>query len=931
MRLRSLFARILVQPRSWLWAVFRRGRLEAEIESELLCHLESLTADLVRDGHSPDEAARRARIALGAVTMHKEGMRASLGLRWWDEMGADLRYAMRMLRKSPGFTAVATLSLALAIGATTTIFSAAKQILYERLTVPHASDLRLLSWTGTEDHVAVHHIHGDYDHLSGGRVTSPVFSYPAYQQLRSQNRVLGDLLAFRETGMNATIGENAQRVLAEMVSGNYYSVLGVQTQLGRAIELSDDTVNAQPVAVISDALWERAFARSPAVLGQTIKLNDEIVIIIGVNPRHFTGAKSVLESETPEVMVPLAMQPVLTPTAGGSSWLADPAQWWVNIMGRTKPGVSNAAAQAALDTQLGAIVRATMPVRANEDIPRLWLRDGSRGLFEQEEIFLKPMAVLMTLVGLVLLLACANIANLMLARGAQRHREMSVRLALGAGRARILRQLLVESLLLAALGGIGGVIMGYLGRIAIPQLTENAWQQSRLGIHFDWPVFAFTAGITILTGLLFGIAPALNAARAEVTDGLKEGAQTTSRRRKGLGGKVLVGVQIALSTLLVIGAGLFIRTLAGLSSIQPGFRTHNLLIAQLPLPQNRYRAGDDIAVHQRLEQAIEAIPGMESVSPTMESYLSDDLSDTDFLPEGEANDPNKHQTEAYNAVGIHFFETLGIPIIAGRAFGQQDTFTSPKVGVINQSLAKARFPGQDPIGKRFSIGGHNSDGHGGKLTTDLVQIVGVCGNSLYTNLREQPPPQFFIPYVQQTEVGGMTYEIHTAMKPEAILPVLRKVVRQVDPDLPLVNVRTQDQQIDVDLQQERLFVALTSGFGLLALTLACVGIYGIMAYSVANRKNEIGIRMALGAQPGQVRRMILRESTWLAVAGIVVGVSASLLLARLVKSMLYGIQSYDPPTLVGGVLILLVVALAASWIPARRAAGVQPMEMLRHE
>jgi predicted permease len=639
----------------------------------------------------------------------------------------------------------------------------------------------------------------------------------------------------------------------------------------------------------------------------------------------------VLQSETPDVTMALAMQPILTPASNGISWLTSPAQWWVNILGRTKPGVNDSTAQTALDTELSAIVRSTMPVRPGEDIPRLTLRDGSRGLFEQEQIFLKPMAVLMTLVGFVLLLACANIANLMLARGAQRHREMSVRLALGAGRKRILRQMLVESLLLAAISGVGGIVMGYLGRVAIPQLTQNAWQHAQLKVHFDWPVFAFAAGITVFTGILFGIAPALAAARAEVTQGLKEGAQTTTRRSKGLGNKALVGVQIALSTLLVIGAGLFIRTLAGLSAVQPGFRTQNLLIAQIPLPQNRYPAGKDIDLHQRLEQAIAEIPGVESVSPAMESYLSDDLSDTDFMPEGEAYDPNKKQAENYNAVGIHFFRTLAIPIIAGRPFGAQDTATSPRVGIINQSLAKVRFPGQDPIGKRFSIGGHNSDGHGGVLTADLVQIVGVCGDSLYTNLREMPPPQFFIPYVQQAQVGGMVYEIHSAMKPEALLPALRRVVRGLDPDLPLVNVRTQDQQIAMDLEEERLFVTLTSGFGLLALALACVGIYGIMAYSVANRRNEIGIRMALGAQPGQVRGMILRESTWLAVVGIVAGLTASLLLTRLVKSMLYGIQPYDPPTLAGGVLILLAVALAASWIPARRAARIQPMQALRHE
>jgi predicted permease len=931
MGLRSSFKRTMTTLRSWMRAVSRRGRLETEMEAELADHVARMTADLVRGGHSSAEAARRARIALGPALVHKEQMRASLGLRWGDELGADLRYALRMLRKSPGFTAVAATSLALAIGANTTIFSAAKQILYERLGVPHAADMRLLTWTGTEKHVAVHHVHGDYDPLPGGRVTSPVFSYPAYQLLRARNSVLGDLLAFRETGMNATIGQDAQRVLVEMVSGNYYPVLGVQPQLGRAIGPSDDAVSSQPVAVISDEFWERAFGRSPAVIGQMIKLNDVPVTIIGVNPKSFTGAKSTLEPETPEAIVPLAMQPILTPTSNGNSWLTSPEQWWVNIMGRRQPGVSDGAAQAALDTRLSAIVRATMPVRPGEDIPRVALLDGSRGLFEQKEIFLKPMTVLITLVGFVLLLACANIANLMLARGTQRVREMSVRLALGAGRARIVRQLLVESLLLAALGGALGIAMGYLGRVAIPQLTENAWQHAELRVHFDWPVLAFAAGITVLTGILFGMAPALAAARAEVTHGLKETTHTVTRRRRGVSSKALVGFQIALSTLLVIGAGLFIRTLARLNSVDPGFRTHDLLLAQIALPQNRYPAGQDIAFHLRMEQAFAALPGVESVAPAMETYLSGDSSDTDFLPAGESYDKDKKQEENYNAVGVNFFRTLAIPIVSGRAFGAQDTAASPKVGIINQSLARSRFPGQNPIGKRFSTSAHDMDGHGGKLATDWIEIVGVCGDTRYTNLRDDPPPQFFLPYVQQTAVGGMSYELHTRLKAETLAPALRRALKAVDPTLPLMNVRTQDEQVAIDLSEERLFVAMTSGFGLLALALASVGIYGIMAYSVANRTSEIGIRLALGAQPAQVRGMILRESTWLACAGIAVGLCGALALARAVRSMLYGIAPNDPLTLAAGVALLLAIALAAGWIPARRASRVQPVVALRHE
>ncbi len=934
MSLRSFVTRVRTQPRSWFRAVFHRSRLEADMETELADHLELLTVDLIRASHSPAEAARRARIELGSALVHKEGMRASLGLRWFDEIAADLCYATRILRKSPGFTAVAVISLALAIGVNATIFSLARRLLYERLDVRHADQLRLLEWTGTKGRVAVHDVWGRANPLPGGRVESNVFTYPVYQELRAESHVLDDLFAFKDTVMNATIREEAQRVETEMISGNYYDALGVRPVLGRAILPSDDAAPGQgAVAVISDGLWEREFGRSPAVLGQIIKLNDVPLTIVGVNPRGFTGAASMLSS--PDLFVPLAMQPLVSPASWDGphelSLLASTHEWWVSVMGRALPRVREAQAQAALDTQFAAAVRATETVRAGEEIPRLDLSDGSRGLFEQEKTYAKPMTVLVTLVGLVLLLACANIANLMLARGAQRLREMSVRMALGAGRLRIARQMLVESLLLAALGGAGGLLAGYLGRNILPKMIGNEQEHTYFAVHFDWMVFAFTAGVTILTGILFGLAPAFAAARGEVAHGLKETTQTTTRRRKGMDGKALVSFQVALSTLLVIGAGLFIRTLAGLSAVNVGFRTDHLLLAVIDPPESRYPAGKDILLHQRLEQAFAAIPGVESVTAATVSYLSDSLSSTDFLPEGEKYDPLKSQGEDYNLVGDRFFETMGIPIVAGRSFGPQDTRTSAKVGIINESLARARFPWQNPIGKLFQTSLHDMHGHDNQNTNQTIRIVGICSDTSYTNLRDEPPPQFFLPYVQQVRVGAMTYEIRTLMGPEAIVSELRRATQAIDPDLPLVNVRTQDEQIAEDLQQEHLFVTLTSGFGLLALALAAVGIYGVMAYSVAQRTNEIGIRLALGAQPQQVRGMILRESTWIAVAGIVAGVAGALLLARLIKTMLYGIAPYDPLTLCSGVLLLLLVALASCWIPARRAAGVQPMEALRHE
>jgi predicted permease len=500
---------------------------------------------------------------------------------------------------------------------------------------------------------------------------------------------------------------------------------------------------------------------------------------------------------------------------------------------------------------------------------------------------------------------------------------MSVRLALGAGRTRILRQLLTESLLLASVGGLVGLLLGYLGRNVIPNLLTNSWDTSEASVHFDWWVFGFTATVTIATGLLFGLAPAWMAARAEVSSTLKESAQTTTRRRQGMGGKAIVAFQIALSTLLVVGAGLFLRTLFALRSVDAGFRTDHLILFSINPPASRYHAGWDVLLHARLEENFSAIPGVQAVTTASTPYISNSMSNEIFLLPGEKLDPNKQQAEDVNTVGNSFFATMGIPIIAGRAFDAQDTATSPKVAIINQSLARKRFPNVNPIGQEFKTG-DGPEAFAGR-------IVGICADTRYVDLREEAPPQFFLLYRQQSEVGDLTYAIRTRLDPEILAPSLRQVVERFDRDLPIIDIRTQQEQIDATMQTERIFASLTTGFGLLALGLACVGIYGIMAYSVANRRNEIGIRLALGAQPGQVQRMVLRESTWLAGVGIVAGVGAALLLTRLVKSMLYGIQPYDLPTIAGGVSILLVVALASSWIPARRAAGVQPMEALRHE
>ena len=911
--------RVRAQVRSWLQAVVRRDRLEEGMEAELADHLARLTDDLVRSGFGPAEAARRARVALGPALMHKEGMRDSLGLKWWDELSGDLRYGARLLRKSPGFTAIAAVSLALAIGANTSIFSLAKQLLFDRLTVPRAKQLRLLRWKG-EGNLAVHDMWGDFDSTPDHGATGTIFTYPIYQQLRAHNHSLEDLFAFKEDNMNATIHGNAQRVTVSMVSGNYYAAVGVRPQLGRGLEEADDVpVGRGSVAVISDGVWEREFGRSPDVLGQTIRVNQIAFTIIGVNPKGFTGTKGVMES--PEVFVPLSLQPVIDPK-GGTSLLTDATTWWVNVMGRARPGVEDKTAQADLDVQLRAAVRGTLAMAAGETVPDLVLEDGRRGLHFSDRMFRKPVYVLLGFTGLVILLACANIANLLMARGAQREREMSVRLAVGAGRMRIVRQLLTESLLLAALGGAAGLLLGYVGRDVLPRLFVNPWQQTATHIPFDWGVFAFTAITTLLTGILFGLAPAWLASRAVLSSTIKETAMSATRR-KGWGGKALVAFQLALSTLLIVGAGLFLRTVIALSSIDVGFNPDHLLLFEIQPPNARYPAGKDEQLHAQLEERIAAVPGVESVTLAAVPYLADSWTNTAFLPEGESARPDFSDGEFVNIVGVGFLSTMGIPIIAGRGFGREDTSSSVKVAVINAALARQRFPNTNPIGKRFKADRDPK--------ADWVRIIGICADTRIGKLQGDAPAQFFLPFVQQAEVGAMTYEIRTRVAPAELTPSLRRVVQSVDPDLPMIDVRTQREQMEASMQMERAFAALTTGFGVLALALACVGVYGVLAYSVSQRTNEIGIRLALGAVPRQVLTMILRESTWVALVGVVAGVGGALALTRIVKSMLYGIQANDPVTFACGVLLLVAVALAAAWIPARRAAGVQPMEALRHD
>jgi predicted permease len=914
---------------SGIKALLHKQQRDQELNEELRFFQEASAQEKIRRGVRPEEAHRAARIETTSIETVKEKVRSATWESTAESIWDDLRYSFRMMTRSPGFTTVAVTSLALGIGANTIIFTLAKGILLDRLAVPQPNQLRLFAIVRDRRTSPLHSFWGDFYRTPDGRSITHSFSYPVYLLLRQQNLakpVLEDLFAFKDLlgqRLTATIDGHADTVSAQLVSGNFYEQLGVQPALGRAIQPSDDAApGSGPVAVISDGLWARLFGRSPSVIGKTIQLNLIPVTIIGVNPPDFTGVASVQLS--PDVFVPFSMQPTLIPPHT-DSLLQDPNQWWMSIMGRTRPGVSDEAVRAAFAVWLEQDIRTTVPVRKNESMPDFVVESGSKGLAATTHNFAKPIYILSVLTAFVLLLACANLANLLLARSAARQREMSVRLALGASRSRVLRQVLTESLLLSALGGIAGFALGYLGRNIIPHLLSSAWQPAPLNARFDLRIFAFTATVSVLTGILFGLAPAWQATRTDVNTALKDAASSATRRRKGLAGKSIVVFQVALSMLLVVGAGLFARSLINLNTTSLGFDPHNLLLFSIQAPLARYPAPQDVALHQRIEERLAQVPGVQSVTLIENPLIGHNISNITFLPAGRPKPTGDEQDRDVNGVGQTFFETYRIPILYGRSFGPTDTATSPLVAVINQSLAQTVYPGVDPVGKTFTSNRHQGD------QDAIYQIIGVSADAKYDQLQEDPPPTFYTLYRQADHEQFINYTVKTQLSPAAILPALRNAVESIDKDLPLRDIRTQNEQIEASISQERLFATLTASFGVLALILACIGIYGIMAYNVARRTNEIGVRMALGARARQVLFIILRESFWLAILGITSGLIAAITLTRFIGSMLYGLKPSDPTTLIAATLILLTIAIAAAYGPARRASRIDPMQALRHE
>lgn len=899
------------------WRALRRGdRVRAQVEEELRFHIESYAEDLMRGGIDRDEALRQAKAELGSVAAAKENARQAWGTRWLDELWGDLGYALRRLRKSPGFAMIAVGSLALRIGANTAIFSMTNTLLLEAMPVAHPEQLRLLEWQAQHQsgykYLPMESLYGGIQVTKTGVATGAEFSYAEYRALRRNDNVFDGMTAYYHAGGAALEADNSlENGTLEYVAPNFFQVLGVHAAAGRTISPADGVEGGAPVVVLSDWLWRDMYGRSSSAIGSRIEVNRVPMTVVGVAPRSFHGAGVDLD---PALYLPLGMQPRISPEPWerGRSRLKDPEQWWVRILGRIHPGVTNAQAQGALNGTFRETAKATLkhPARIDRESVQLVVTSGARADSERTDENFKPVAFgLSALAGLVLTLACVNLANLLLARSATRKRELSVRMALGARRGRVARQLLTESLVLALTGGAVGTALAFATRNAIPHFLEH---QPPV---FDWRVYGFTAGLTLLTGMLFGGIPAWRATRLNPRKGLQDGARSTADRSHARLGKGMAVVQICLSMVLLAGAGLFVRTVRNLLNAPLGFAPQHVLLFELALQGKSYSKPEECAAaFRQIEERLRTIPGVLAASFSGEPLVNGGPSTTNFDPAGE---PRGSHEAWMNVVGDGFFGTMRIPLLRGRGFGQQDGAKSQKVAIINERLARLYFPGRDPIGLTFN--------------SPPIRIIGIAGNTKFSDLRQTPPPTYYVPESQNGGWNQVTFEVRTAGDPLALAHEATRTVHAFDQELPLSRIRTQEEQIQDSIRDVRLFAMLAMAFGVLALVLACIGIYGLLAYQVAQRTNEIGVRMALGAERRRVLTMVMCNAAWMAIMGIVIGVGVTLELGRLMASLLYEVKFWDPVALAGAALVLMAVALAASWIPARRAAGVDPMQALRHE
>ncbi|MCC6391154.1 MAG: ABC transporter permease [Bryobacterales bacterium] len=897
------------------------GRSEA-LREEMELHLAEKAAELEADGMPADRARAEARRRFGNVEQKHEESREIWMIRFWSELGQDVRHGVRAMTANKAFSALAVLSLALGIGANTAIFSLMESILLRSLPVADPESLVVLNWHSRPPRNAAkqweHVIHGVQGILwpgDKGALVSGMFPYGAFETLREENSVFSTLFGYFN-GRNRTLAVRGQAMSAstEYVTGEYFRGLAASPAAGRLIGPEDDRPGAAPVAVISFATSQNRFGGPSNAIGQPILVDNVPFTAVGVAAPEFFG---VDPSVAPDLYLPLHTN-VLTDGARAARMYDDGNFYWIEMMARLRPGVSMAQAQAVLAPRFRQWVAATATTAGERaKLPALLLNPGAAGLGSLRRQYSKPLYVLLVMVALILAITCANIANLLLARAAARRREMAVRLSLGAGRFRVVRQLLTESVMLASLGGALGVLFAVWGVQSLTFLFSRGQENFTLHAELNWRVLGVTASLSVLCGLLFGLVPAIQSTRPDVMPALKHGRAGGLRRRTQ---HVLVVAQIAMSFLILVAAGLFVRTLNKLHSVQLGYARENILLFSLNARQAGHRDPEIATFYTSLRKRFEAIPGVSSASLSHSSIISAGHAGGTYRGTIKAGAVTIEDARVLVA-GARFLTTMQIPILAGREIDDRDQAGSMPVAVISERMARTYFDNENPVGRRITFPDEKRD----------LEIVGVSANLRYGGLKSEESPMTVFIAVSQFSPDRMTYALRTTGDPLKYVKSVQEIVREADPRIPVTNVVTQAAEIDRTISREITFAKLCTGFAVLALLTACVGLYGTMSYSVARQFSEIGIRMALGAQRGAVVWMVLRRVLLLAVLGLAISVPAALAALQLVKSLLFGTQPNDPGTLALACVVLLGAAILAGYAPARRASRIDPLAALRHE
>jgi predicted permease len=894
------------------------SRLERDLEDELAFHLALKTEKL----GARSEARRR----FGNAARVKEVCRDLWTFPWLESLWRDMVYGVRILARDRAFTAVAILSLALAIGANTAIFTLVNAAVLEKLPVPEPERLVIANWSygGGRINILQTNARTTKDPRTGANLSN-VFTDAAYERFHTQARQFSGLFAFTSLNRAAlSLQGRTDLTRGMLVSGGYYRGLGVRPFVGRLLDDGDDRAGAEPVAVISYQLWRDRFGRDPRAIGARAAVNGIPVSIVGVTRPEFYGVSPGGSVPSPDITMPLATTPLVEPrllgdkpTVAGQSRI-----WWLNVMGRLRPGVQPRAAEIELNALFSQSLDLADLRPQDGKLPGLRLLPGEQGLDAVRAMYAESLWTLWSVAGVVLLIACANVATLLVARGSARRSEIAMRLAVGAGRARICRQFVTEGLLVSAVAGIIGILFSVWGSRALLGWATASTENLRLPLGISLRILGFATGLTMIVGVLFSFAPALQFSRADLSLGPSAGG-TARQLRSGRLGQALIVLQVALSLMLVVGAALFLRTLGNLRNVDLGVRAEGILLFGLDPTMNRY--GDErlLGFYRDLLARLNSTPGVISATASSNRLMTGGISSGPLRIPGANWLPERGIPAWVNGVAPRFFETMGIRVILGRAPTERDTADAPRVAFLSQAMARKAFPDGSPLGRTISL----------FFPDSRYVVAGVVADAHYERVKGGPPLTVYFPYEQPPwpHHHGLHFAVRTAGDPEAFVSTVRSLVRQLDPNLPLINVQTQEAVIDDQLRREHLFANLSTAFGGIALLLAAIGIYGVVAYSAARRTAEIGIRVALGARYGDVVGLVLRRTLILVVIGVVLGVACSLVLTRFLVSMLYEVKPRDPAAFVAGAALLILTALAAGFLPARRAARIDPMKALRCE